>query len=51
MKQRFSRRTFLKTASLAATVTLLPPGLARTYAANEKVSLASLGWPAAAAPT
>lgn len=39
-----SRRRFLKTAgATAATFTILPAGSARTYAANEKLNIASIG--------
>ncbi len=38
-----TRRTFLKSAGAAATVTLLPSGLAKTYAANNKVDLGFIG--------
>ncbi len=39
-----SRRRFLKTAgATAATFTILQAGSARTYAANEKLNIASIG--------
>ena len=43
MKARITRRELLRTAGAAATVTLLPGGLARTYAANSKVDVGFIG--------
>jgi predicted dehydrogenase len=47
MAQRITRRGFLKltggAAAAAATVSLVPQGLARSYAANERVNVASIG--------
>ncbi|HUU09859.1 MAG TPA: Gfo/Idh/MocA family oxidoreductase [Phycisphaerae bacterium] len=43
MTHRVTRRTFLKTTAAAATITLLPMGLATTYAANNKVNLGIIG--------
>jgi predicted dehydrogenase len=44
MKPQITRRDFLKsTATTAAAFTILPGGLARAYAANEKVNVACVG--------
>ncbi|MDA0970731.1 MAG: Gfo/Idh/MocA family oxidoreductase, partial [Planctomycetota bacterium] len=44
MTCRNSRRRFLATAAAStAAVTILPSGLARTHAANEKLNIASIG--------
>lgn len=40
MSQRITRRTYLKsTAAAAAAFSIVPAGLARGYAANEKVNI------------
>ena len=43
MPTPLSRRSFLETAAAATTLTLLPAGRARTYAANENVALGMIG--------
>ena len=43
MPRRMSRRTLLKSSAAAAAVTVLPTGLARGFAANEKVNVAMIG--------
>ena len=44
MSHRVSRREFIKSiAAVGAAVTIVPSGLARTYAANEKVNVACIG--------
>ncbi len=44
MTRRITRRSYLKsTAATAATLTILPAGLARGYAANEKVDIGIIG--------
>jgi len=44
MKRRITRRAYLKsTAAAAAACTILPSGLARGYAANEKVNIGIIG--------
>jgi len=43
MTHTVTRRRFLKTAAAATTITLLPSGLATTYAAANKVNVAFIG--------
>ncbi len=44
MKRRITRRSYLKsTAAAAAGLTILPAGLARGYAANEKINIGIIG--------
>ncbi|HUT34036.1 MAG TPA: Gfo/Idh/MocA family oxidoreductase [Planctomycetota bacterium] len=43
MPSRPSRRAFLSTAAATATLTLLPAGRARTYAANDTIGLGIVG--------
>jgi len=43
MTRSITRRTLLKSASAAAAMTVLPSGLARGYAANEKVNIGIIG--------
>ena len=43
MPRRISRRTYLKSTAAAAAITIIPSGLVRGYAANEKVSLGIIG--------
>ena len=43
MTRRITRRTCLKSAAAAAAFTVLPSGLARGYAANEKLNIGIIG--------
>ena len=43
MRRRITRRTYLKSTAAAAAITVIPSGLARAYAANEKVSMGIIG--------
>jgi len=43
MKRRISRRSFLKSSAAVAATTIVPAGVARGYAANEKVNVAMIG--------
>ena len=43
MPRRITRRTFLKSTAAAAAITIIPSGMARAYAANEKVNIGIIG--------
>lgn len=43
MKTRITRRSCLKAAAAAGALTVLPSGLVRGYAANEKLSIGCVG--------
>ncbi len=43
MSRRISRRRFLKAGAAAGTFLLVAPGVARTFAANEKLDMAAIG--------
>ena len=43
MQRPVSRRLFLKSSAIAAATTIVPSGLARGYAANERVNVAMIG--------